>query len=49
MYYGVYTNEAGEKCAILFDMIDRTLSIFEHYNKNTVITELHFSGEDALK
>ncbi len=49
VYYATFRNEAGEPSAILFDMIDRTLSIFEHYNKNTVITELHFSGEDALK
>lgn len=49
VYYGIYTNEAGEKCAILFDMIDKTLGIMTYYNKNTVVTELHFAGENALK
>lgn len=49
VYYGVYTNESGEKCAILFDMIDKTLGIMSYYNKNTVVTELHFAGEESLK
>ncbi len=47
VYYGIYQNDAGETCAILFDMIDKTLGIMEHYNKNTVVTELHFSGENS--
>lgn len=49
VYYGVYTNEAGKKSAILFDMIDKSLGIIYYYNKKTVVTELHFAGEDALK
>lgn len=49
VYYGVYTNEAGEKCAILFDMIDKTLGIMSYYNKATIVTELHFAGERAMK
>lgn len=49
VYYGVYTNEGGEKCAILFDMIDKSLSIIAYYNKSTVETELHFAGEDSLR
>ncbi len=49
VYYGVYKDEAGETCAILFDMIEKTLGIMEYYNKNTVRTELHFSGENTLR
>ncbi len=49
VYYGVYKNESGEDCAILFDMIDKTMGIFEYYNKNTVVAELHFSGEQLGK
>lgn len=49
VYYGIYKNEAGDKCAILFDMIDKTLGIMAYYNKNTVTTELHFAGEDTLR
>lgn len=49
VYYAVYTNESGEKCAVLFDMIEKTLGIMEYYNKNTVPTELHFSGEELGK
>lgn len=49
IYYAVYTNEAGEKAAILFDMIDKSLGIISYYNRATVVTELHFAGEDNLK
>lgn len=49
VYYGVYTKENGEKAAILFDMIDKSLGIIVYYNKKTVVTELHFAGENALK
>ena len=49
IYYGIYNNDAGEKCAILFDMIDKSLGILAYYNKNTVVTELHFAGEDLGK
>lgn len=49
VYYGVYKNDSGEVCAILFDMIDKTLGIMEYYNKNTVAVELHFAGENNLK
>ncbi len=49
VYYGIYKNESGETCAILFDMIEKTLGIMEYYNKNTVRTELHFAGENALR
>ena len=49
VYYGVYKNETGEKSAILFDMIDKTLGIMAYYNKQTVVTELHFAGESALR
>lgn len=49
VYYGVYTNEAGEKSAILFDMIDKSLGIISYYNRATVVTELHYAGEDSLK
>lgn len=49
VYYGVYTNEAGEKAAILFDMIDKSLGIISYYNRATVVTELHFAGEENLK
>ncbi len=45
VYYGIYTNEAGEKAAVLFDMIDKSMGIMYYYNKNTVVTELHFAGE----
>ncbi len=45
IYYGVYTNEAGEKCAILFDMIEKSLGIISYYNRKTVVTELHYAGE----
>lgn len=49
VYYAVYTNDAGEKCAILFDMIDKSLGIISYYNRETVTTELHYAGEDNLK
>lgn len=46
VYYGVYTNEAGEKSAILFDMIDKSLGIISYYNRGTVVTDLHYAGEN---
>lgn len=49
IYYGVYTNEAGEKAAILFDMIEKSLGIISYYNRGTVVTELHYAGEANLK
>lgn len=49
VYYAVFKNESGEESAVLFDMIDKTMGIFKYYNKNTVETELHFSGEQLGK
>ena len=49
VYYAVYKDENGEDSAILFDMIDKSLGIFEYYNKKTVVTELHFAGEQLGK
>lgn len=49
VYYGVYTNEAGEKAAILFDMIEKSLGIISYYKRDTVVVELHYAGENALK
>ncbi|MCD7787430.1 MAG: hypothetical protein LUH59_00620 [Firmicutes bacterium] len=50
VYYGLYTDKNGSKCAILFDMIDKSLGIIEYYNReHTVATKLHFAGEDLGK
>ena len=36
VWFGIYTNEAGEKCAVYFEVVGKTLKCLKYYNADAV-------------
>lgn len=36
-YVALYTNSAGEKCALYFEIFDDTVKVLKYYNSNTIV------------
>jgi len=42
IYVGIYRNEKGEECIVLFEAINKMLKIAKFYNRNTVVEKVRF-------
>lgn len=36
VWFGLYENEAGEKCAVFFEVVEKTLKCLKYYNSDAV-------------
>lgn len=36
VWFGIYTNEAGEKCAVFFEVVEKTLKCLKYYNADAI-------------
>ncbi|MCL2518903.1 MAG: hypothetical protein FWF15_10110 [Oscillospiraceae bacterium] len=42
LYVGLYKNEKGEECVVLFEAINKFLKIAKFYNRNTVVKQVRY-------
>ena len=42
LYVGLYKNEKGEECVVLFEAITKFLKIAKFYNRNTVVKQVRY-------
>jgi hypothetical protein len=42
IYYGLYSNENGEKCVIFFEATEKTLKVMKYYNSDIVVSKTRY-------